>query len=286
MGSTNVTFSMWKPFFDTCSQIQMEKKSLPVPPITIKIETKKLTIDGQRDVFLGSAKNCTLIESIFYPLLFKQLLLLSPPSSPFTIPSSDALQAGFSDGADTLSSAKPQLFLMGSSILRGCVGAITDSAKNSGFKVVNLCKGGDFLKLISLPKSENKEDTIVLLFLGNNIFSKSNFFKAKGVWHMVNPQFLNDREINELLVGIENLYTKLRVGFKGKIKLFGPLPRFLSPCCTSPSHCIPISFPFTSTTDYILHLNKFLALHPSSRFKNLKFIHPNSIFGHTLILYP
>ena len=103
---------------------------------------------------------------------------------------------------------------------------------------------------------------------------------------MVNPQFLNDREINELLVGIENLYTKLRVGFKGKIKLFGPLPRFLSPCCTSPSHCIPISFPFTSTTDYILHLNKFLALHPSSRFKNLKFIHPNSIFGHTLILYP
>ena len=172
MGSTNVTFSMWKPFFDTCSQIQMEKKSLPVPPITIKIETKKLTIDGQRDVFLGSAKNCTLIESIFYPLLFKQLLLLSPPSSPFTIPSSDALQAGFSDA---LSSAKPQLFLMGSSILRGCVGAITDSAKNSGFKVVNLCKGGDFLKLISLPKSENKEDTIVFLFLGITFLAKAIF---------------------------------------------------------------------------------------------------------------
>ncbi len=75
---------------------------------------------------------------------------------------------------------------------------------------------------------------------------------------MVNPKILYDKEINDLLVGIGNLYTKLRAGFKGKIKLFGPLPCFSSPCCTSPSHCIPLSFPFTSTTDYILRLNKFL----------------------------
>ncbi len=92
---------------------------------------------------------------------------------------------------------------------------------------------------------------------------------------MVNPQLLNDKEINYLIVGIGNLYTKLMAGFQGKIKLYGPLPRFSSPCCTSPIHCIPpLSFPFTSTTDYILHLYKFLALHPSLRFNNFEFIHP------------
>ena len=63
---------------------------------------------------------------------------------------------------------------MGSSILGGCVGAITESSQNSGFDVIVLCKGGDFKKNISLlvypnPKI-NKYDTIVLLFLGNNIF--------------------------------------------------------------------------------------------------------------------
>ena len=99
---------------------------------------------------------------------------------------------------------------------------------------------------------------------------------------MVNLQLLNDKEINDLLVGIGTLYTKLRAGFKCKIKLVGPLPRFSSPCCPSLSHCIPLSFPFTFTTDYILHLNKFLALHPSLRFNNFEFIHPNLIFGHTL----
>ena len=285
MGAINDHFSMWKPFYKACNDLKMEKKQLPVPPITFKTEHKNLTIDCKSDVFIGSAQKLTSIESVFYPFLFDQLALISPPSSPLTVPSSDALRSGFSGGADIPSRTGPQLFLMGSSILGGCVGAVTESAQISGFNVVNLCKGGDLLKNIkfmNLPQSENVNDTLVLLFLGNNIFRKSSHYKEKGVWHMINPQLLNDTEINELIKVLRELYTKLRVGFKGKIKLLGPFPRFASPCCPSPSHSIPLSFPFTSTTDYILHLNKFLALHPSLRFQNFEFIPPNAIFGQTL----
>ncbi len=173
---------------------------------------------------------------------------------------------------------------MGSSILGGCVGAVTESAQISGFIVVNLCKGGDLKKInksMNLPQSANVNDTLVLLFLGINIFRKSSHYKEKGVWHMVNPQLLNEKEISELINVIRELYTKLRMGFKGKIKLFDPLPRFASLCCPSPSHSIPLSFPLT-TTNYIFYLNKILALNPLFRFQNFEFIPPNAILGQTL----
>ncbi len=133
-------------FIKPVINFRWRKKTLPVSPITVKIENKNITIYCQSDVFLGSTHKSTCIESISYPLLFNQLLLLSPPSSPFTIPSSDALQAGFSDGAVIPSKARAKLFLMGSSILGGCVGTITESAQNSGFEGLDLCKGGDYLK--------------------------------------------------------------------------------------------------------------------------------------------
>lgn len=286
MGTINENFSMWKPFTDSCTQLNMEKKTLPIPPITIKTTNKTLTIECKSEVFIGSIKNLAVIESHFLPLLFNQLKSVSPPSSsPLTIPGSDALRAGLCDGSVSLSTRKPKLFLMGSSILKNCVETITESAKTSGFDVVSLCKGGDFfknIKSINLPESDNNKDTLVLLFLGNNIFNKSNFFIANGVWHMDNPKLLNDKEINDLILAIRNIFIKLRLSFKGKIKLFGPLPRFTKPCCPKPHHNIPISFPFTSSTDYILFLNKFLALHPFLRSHNIEFIPPNSIFGPSL----
>ncbi len=43
---------------------------------------------------------------------------------------------------------------------------------------------------------------------------------------MVNPQLLNDKEINDLLVVIGNLYTKLRAGIRVKFSYSVRIPVF------------------------------------------------------------
>ncbi len=76
MGSTKDNFSMWNPFYKASNDLKMEKKQLPVPPITFKTEHKNLTIDCQCDVFIRFAQKLTSIESVFYPFLFDQLALI------------------------------------------------------------------------------------------------------------------------------------------------------------------------------------------------------------------
>jgi len=285
MGGVENKFSMWKPFSIACRELGMEKKILPVPPISFTKNNKTITIQCDSEVFLGSTKPNTLIESTFLPLLFNQLRCVSPPSSPLTIPSSDALLGGFSGCTNTPPITKTKLVLLGTSILKNCVDKIKDSATNSGFDVIDLCKGGDFfnyIKGIKLPLSSNSNDTLVLLFLGNHIFSKSNHFKKDGVYHMENPKFLTDKQINNLIADTYNLISEIKLGFMGKIKLFGPLPRFSSNCCSTPHHLITPSFPFDNTREYILYLNKFMAFHPLLRIDKVEFIPPTAIFGRTL----
>ena len=285
MGGVENKFSMWKPFSIACRELGMDKKILPVPPISFIKNNKTITIQCDSEVFLGSTKPNTLIESTFLPLLFNQLRCVSPPSSPLTIPSSDALLGGFSGSTNTPPITKTKLVLLGTSILKNCVEKIKDSATNSGFDVIDLCKGGDFfnnIKGIKLPISSNSNDTLVLLFLGNHIFSKSNHFKKDGVYHLENPKFLTDKQINSLIAETCNLISDIQLGFKGKIKLFGPLPRFSRNCCSTPHHLITPSFPFDTTGEYILYLNKFMAFHPLLKIEKVEFIPPTAIFGRTL----
>ncbi len=283
MGGVDNKYSMWKPFSIACKNLGMEKKSLPVPPISFTNKEKTITIQCENEVFLGSIKQNNVIESTFFPLLFNQLSCLSLPSSPLTIPSSDALRGGFSGSTPPIT--KTKLILLGTSILKNCVDKVTDSATNSGFDVIDLCKGGDFfknIKGIKLPTSSNPNDTLVLLFLGNHIFSKTNHFKKGGVYHLENPKFLTDQQINSLIVETCNLISEIQLNFKGKIKLFGPLPRFSRNCCSTPHHLITPPFPFDSTGEYILFINKFMAFHPLLRIDKVEFIPPSAIFGRAL----
>ena len=107
---------------------------------------------------------------------------------------------------------------------------------------------------MTLPESNDPDDTLILICLGNSIFKKKDFNFVNGVWHLDNPEFLNDFEIANLVDKTVDILNRIKINFKGKIKVIGPPPRHTKKCCMNKNHHFKFSRLFPSTLTYILYL--------------------------------
>ena len=155
------------------------------------------------------------------------------------------------------------IFLMGTSILGQVEDPLRKATQNAGINVVNSCKGGDFLvnfKNMDIPTRNNENDTLILHFLGNNIFNKKKFDLKNGIFHLELPGFFNDKDVESLISKVVTIISKIRLHFKEKIKLIGAFPCHLTPCCTLPSHSLKPSCLFSSPMHYFLYIDQYFLL--------------------------
>ena len=153
----------------------------------------------------------------------------------------------------------PTIFLVGTSILDRVADPLIEMTKKLDVKVVKCCRGGNFLenwRKIKLPVSNSSKDVLILHFLGNNMFEHKGVVKdEKGAFHLNLPSFLSDSKINSLINQTVQIVKAIRTNFMGIIKLVGPFPRILKPCCPDPRHALPYSPPFHNPISYILAFN-------------------------------
>ena len=226
------------------------------------------------------------VEQDFLPLVFNELSLLTPPSFPLNLPLNDSLLGGLHRGSlrglDLPFTKGAGLFVMGTSMVSEMKCSLERATRDLGFNVIISGKGGDFFKNLeyfNFPQSNDPLDTLILSFLGNNSFKNLGHTFKNGTWHLEQPGFLNDKDINGLIDKIVSLIAKIRTKFQGRIKLLGPLPRSVKPCCHLPNHLLKPSLLFPSPVIYFLYLNQFLFSHPKLRFLNFEFIPFYQFFG-------
>ena len=146
-----------------------------------------------------------------------------------------------------------------------------------------MARGGDFFSRglpECYPQSDDTQDTLILHFFGNSAFKHGKFYLAMGNWHLLHPEILDDEDVNGLFNKTSTLVHKIQETFKGKIKILGPFPRHLEPCCNDPKHKLPMgNIPIQSTLDYFFKLNNFLAKHQKMVFTSTEFIPFYRIFG-------
>lgn len=291
LGNHDSTFQFWVPLFDTLQTLKIDRKPLPVPPVTITSGSPRV-IECIQDNWVGytagsSKRIPQQIESLFLLAVFSSLKLISSPSTPLKLPSDASLNIGFSRGApNSLGVDKPTIFLFGTSILGRVSEPLTEITHNLGVNVVSSCKGGDFTvnwKGMKIPISSNKNDICVLHFMANNMFKHKGVHIVNNTFHLNLPTFLIDSDIDSLISETTIIIEKIKLNFMGKIKLICPFPRFLKPCCNDPRHALPPSPPFQDSISYTLALNQFLVKHPSlCRVANLEVIPFTSVFGNLL----
>ena len=81
-----------------------------------------------------------------------------------------------------------------------------------------------------------------------------------GNWHLLHPEILDDEDVNGLINKTSTLVHKIQETFKGKIKILGPFPRHLEPCCNDTKHKIPMgNIHIQSKLDYFFKQKNFLA---------------------------
>ena len=118
---------------------------------------------------------------------------------------------------------------MGTSILGQVAEPLRKATQNAGINVVNSCKGGDFLvdfKNMGILTSHNEKDSFILHFLGNNIFNKKRFKFKNVFFSFEHPGFLNDKDVKSLISNIVTIISKVRLHFKGKVKLIGTFQKW------------------------------------------------------------
>jgi hypothetical protein len=285
-------FCMWRPLSKFMASLSIKKIDLSIPPVFLLSEGKeKKILECNQSEWAGvdvcfDDRSPIEVESKFLPLMLNELSALPPPSSPLNIPSDVALLGGFHRGNTRDLDLPPPpvstIFLMGTSILSQVADPLRKATQNAGINVVNSCKGGDFLvnfKNMDIPTSNNENDTLILHFLGNNILNKKKFDLKNGIFHLELPGFLNDKDVESLISKVVTIISKIRLHFKGKIKLIGAFPRHLTPCCSLPSHSLKPSCLFPSPMHYFLYIDQYFSLHPLLRIENVEFICFTSILG-------
>ena len=226
------------------------------------------------------------MEIDFYEQILTQISLSTPASLAIGVPSSNALKSGarrLAAGPEPPKAVPvgPTVFLMGNSIAREVCKPLRELGKDK-FNVEYLKRQQspwDGPQLI-VPKARGEGDVLVLMFLGNEMFIKSEHYFSKGRYHLTEPRYHSDATAAKLVDNICLTLGKVHEVFKGRVKVVGPLPRHLKRCCKSPAHTLEKSPIFKSTLHYAEIWNKFLMVHPKLRvFPNTEFVDFESIFG-------
>ena len=111
----------------------------------------------------------------------------------------------------------PTLYLIGTSILREAADKIIELANEAEINVVDLCMGGgidSMTNLNNVPTKAHPQDKIILVFMGNEMFSKVGQAKFAGdKYHMEYPKYLDDNGINRLITHLNTMVNRIRKKF-------------------------------------------------------------------------
>ena len=281
-GGTVGAYSLWRPFHLSMSNFEGERVALAVPPVIVKGNV----ILGGNSVWAGlegdfSGGCPTPYVKFFFTKIIEEIKNLDGGSPlPLVIPNAQSLDRGLGEGVanphPTVGDPEGnKLFLLGAYILRDVDVALSPLVARFGIDTINLCKGGkvmDKLDFLDLPRSEKPKDVLILHLFGNYVFECYYVALENGNYHMTCPQFLSDFDIDHLIRKTHAFISKILENFKGIVKLVGPFPRYISPCCAISHHQIQDPIYDFSNLQYILYLSRFLEIHPLLRFPNLEFI--------------
>ena len=139
-----------------------------------------------------------------------------------------------------------KIFVIGLSIIRDAIPVIgSESAKVKGVSVINLTQGGGRAKMeetlasrpnIELLGDSGTNDICVISCLGNEIVREGGGevrkkTKCNNVWLVPRPTTTDDEGTDALVKNTEGVLDHILGAFKGNIKVLGPSPRHLRPCC-------------------------------------------------------
>ena len=287
---------MWKPIcnlLDDPSVAQYaKKKTLPVPHITIKEENggvRIIRIPNQVRPGLTLNFGNTVpasIEKTFMKLMLNEIKESFPPSLGINIPPAPALWLGANrehqkkkEGA----SMNPNLVMYGNSIIRDAAQELHKQNKldNGPLDLELAVATKDFIDIFSSkppPALRNRNDVLVLQFLGNISLKKVPYELINGVWHYKGPKCLEDQEVHKMVDSIIAAVAAAKRTFKGAIKIIGPFPRLLTKCCSDEKHHLVPPNHFGEIIQYFLGLNHYLAIHPKLNFPQTEFIPIHLIF--------
>ena len=288
-GEKNDCYILWKAFQSSIDSLGKNKVFVPSPPVALKGGTI-LNCEGEISTSCGdfSLEMPPEVCKTFLSDIFCSLKLVTSLKLVLPVPSS--IERGLK-GVRARAAAGLQdplgntLFLYGTSILKAAADPLALLVSTFGVNVISKCVGGDFFVNVApkgFPESDKPQDTLILHFLGNNMYAKKSHFLKDQRYHMIKPNFLDDDGVNLLILKVSNILKEISTAFKGKIFILGPFPRFLSPCCHDPSHSFPKSDIFQDPLSYCSLLNSFLSMHASLQLQNVSFVTYKDIFGSTL----
>ena len=120
---------------------------------------------------------------------------------------------------------------------------------------------------------KHKDDMIILVGMGNCLFSKQRVLPKRDKMHMEKPGYLNDQGALEFLEGMVGLLRRLSGRFAGTVYWAGPFPRHLADCCADPEHHFQKSSVFKGPLHYVDLWNRFLHVNPKIRVRdNVSFV--------------
>ena len=287
-GGLDWSYALWSPFADLLKVSQVKEAPANVAPIILKGKGNKV-IECEQSVwegFEGSFGNGLPgeIEKFFFERLLDVIVKSAPPSLGIVRPDLESLDRGFrGEGGSVINLGHPTLFLFGTSILRDAGPALADLTEKRDMNVISSCAGGSMTKVFEqypIPIAKHKDDTLILHCLGNPSVSLLKFDKVNDTYHPHKPNLLNDSGVENVVQFLSDTLTWVTKSFKGRVIVVGPMPRYLDSCCENPDHQFPDHTLFTSTMEYYLLLNTFLAKHPDLRSKfEFDFCTYNDIFS-------
>ena len=125
----------------------------------------------------------------------------------------------------------------------------------------------------TVPTLKHKDDKVILVGMGNCLFSKQRVLPKPDKIHLERPGFLGDQGAMEFLDGMAGFLRALSGRFTGTVYWAGSSPRHLVNCYNNPEHHLPRSTIFKSTLHYVDLWNRFLNIHPKIRVRdNVSFV--------------
>ena len=285
-GRNDLDFCLWLPLDRMFNQLNIQKVPMKSEHFYIKGTYGEILAIGPKEGWAGFSTNFgdhypQTIESTFWPMVLKEVLKVSPISLGIEIPDQASLTVGFMRCAESTLPAPagtvPTVHLYGHSMAREVEGTLRTIGKNAAqkFNVTFKCLRAKPWEEVNLtvPTRKHKDDMIVLVGMGNCLFSKTRVHPKPDKMHLENPGYLGDQGAMEFIGGMAGVLGALSNKFSGTVYWAGPFPRHLADCCGDPAHHFPRSTVFKSNLHYVDLWNRFLQIHPKIRVgSNVSFI--------------
>ena len=285
-GNYDLDFCLWLPLDRLYNQLGVDKIPMRSEHFHLKGIYGEIFAIGPKTGWAGFSTKFKdhipqAIESTFWPSVLKEVFDRSPISLGIELPDQTSLTAGFVRCAESTplvsAGAVPTVHLFGHSMAREVEGPLKTIGKNAvdKFNVTFTCLRAKPWEEDSLtvPTMKHKDDMIILVGMGNCLFSKQRVIPKPDKMHLERPGYLNDQGALEFLDGMVGFIRLLSGRFAGTVYWAGPFPRHLADCCADTEHHFQKHSVFKSPLHYVDLWNRFLHINPKIRVRdNVSFV--------------